>query len=401
MKILQINSYNFGSTGNIMVDLAEQARQRGHTCITACPDGRSMRIRKLEDHLYIGSPIGRNLHIKLAEFTGLNGCFSLLDTWLFLRKVRRIRPDVIHLHNLHNCYINLPILFRFLKRSNIPVVWTLHDCWAFTGKCPYFDMIGCDRWKNGCHRCSQLSQYPASKVDTTEKMWRWKKQWFTSLENLTIVTPSAWLGNLVKQSFLGKHSVKVIPNGIDLSVFQPTRSEFRKKHKLEDKHILLGVAFAWDGRKGLDVFRTLAARLDARFQVVLVGVSEEMIPQLPANILAIPKTRNPEELAEIYTAADVFVNPTREDNFPTVNLESLACGTPVVSFRTGGSPESLDDTCGSVVEKDDVDALIREILRVCKDRPYTTDHCRKAAERFDKQDRFLEYCRLYEEIYDK
>lgn len=397
MKILQINSYNFGSTGNIMVGIADTARARGMECVTACPDGRSMRVRQLEDHLFIGNRIGRNLHIALAERTGLNGCFSAVDTWLFLRKVRKMQPDVIHLHNLHNCYINLPMLFRFLRRSGIPVVWTLHDCWAFTGKCPYFDMVGCGRWQTGCHDCPQLAEYPAARVDTTARMWKWKRKWFTLPEKLTIVTPSQWLGDLAKASFLGKYPVRVIPNGTDLSVFQPLPGA----QSPEGKYIVLGVAFDWGARKGLDVFLELARRLDDRFQIVLVGTNTEIDRQLPEKIHSIHRTVDAGELARLYSGADVFVNPTREDTFPTVNLEALACGTPVLTFRTGGSPECLDDSCGAVVEKNDIDAMERQIIRICTEKPYAPADCVRAARRFDKQDRFADYCRLYEEQYEQ
>ena len=397
MKILQINSYNFGSTGNIMVGIADTARARGMTCITACPDGRSMRVRKLENHRFIGSRIGRNLHIRLAELTGLHGCFSVADTWFFLRKVRAMKPDVIHLHNLHNCYINLPMLFRFLRRSGIPVVWTLHDCWAFTGKCPYFDMAGCDRWKSGCHHCPQLADYPTARVDTTARMWKWKRKWFTLPEKMTIVTPSQWLADLAGQSFLGKYPVRVIPNGTDLSVFQPTARE----KDPEGTYTVLGVAFEWGQRKGLDVFVELARRLDERFQIVLVGTNEAIDRQLPENIRSIHRTADVWELTRLYSGADVFVNPTREEALGMVNIEALACGTPVVTFRTGGSPECLDDTCGAVVEKDDMDALTRQIIRICTEKPYAEADCVRVARRFDKQARFADYCRLYEEQYEQ
>ncbi|MBQ8829967.1 MAG: glycosyltransferase [Oscillospiraceae bacterium] len=401
MRVLQINSYNFGSTGNIMVGIAETARRYGMECTTACPEGKSMRVRQLDDHLFIGSRVGRNMHIKFAEFTGLNGCLSILDTFIFLRKVKKLNPDIIHLHNLHNCYINLPMLFGFLRKSSIPVVWTLHDCWAFTGKCPYFEMAGCDRWENGCHDCMQLFRYPAAKTDKTAKMWQLKRKWFTSIDNATIVTPSEWLGNLVKKSFLGCHDVKVIPNGTDLNVFVPTESDFRKKHGIDGKFMLLGVAFDWDERKGIDVFEKLADILDERFAIVLVGVDEKSASKLPENIITVSRTQNRKELAEIYTAADIFVNPTREETLGMVNIEALACGTPVLTYRTGGSPEPLDDTCGCVVEKDDVNALIREIVRICEEKPFDIDSCRKASEKYDKQERFAQYCRLYEEKYGK
>lgn len=399
MVVLQINSHNFGSTGNIMVEIAEMARNRGIDCVTSCPEGKTMRVRKLNNHMFIGSRIGRNLHIFLAKQTGLNGLFSVVDTWRFLSRVKKLHPDVVHLHNLHNCYINLPMLFRFLDRQNIPVVWTLHDCWAFTGKCPHFDLAKCDRWKNGCFDCPQLKEYPASMVDRTPQMWTWKKKWFNGPKHITIVTPSKWLANHVSESILGQYPTRVIPNGIDLSVFQPRLGELRRKLELEGKTIVLGVAFSWGKRKGLDVFAELAKRLDDRFQIVLVGTDPETDALLPENIISIHRTREQQELAEIYTAAEVFVNPTREETLGMVNVEALACGTPVVTFRTGGSPECLDDSCGSIVECDDIDALEQEIRRICTKKPYSPQNCRTAALAFNKETQFNQYCDLYEELY--
>lgn len=395
MKIVQINSYNHGSTGSIMLGIARTARENGMECVTTCPDGRSMRGRNLTDHMFIGTRLGRNLHIKLAEISGQNGCFSLLDTRRFLKKLDELKPDVVHLHNLHNCYINLPMLFRYLKKRGIRVIWTLHDCWAFTGKCPHFQLVQCERWKTGCYRCPQLRSYPTAYVDTAKSLWRRKKKWFTSLDGLTIVTPSHWLAGLVKQSFLGNYPVKVIHNGIDLNVFSTTDSGFRKKCGLEGKKILLGVAFAWEERKGLDVFIELARRLDESYQIVLVGTNEEVDRLLPSNILSIHRTHDQRELAGIYSVADVFVNPTREDTFPTVNLEALACGTPVVTFETGGSPECVDDRSGSVVPCDDVDALEREIVRICAESPFTAEACKARGALFDRKECFSRYIALY------
>lgn len=213
---------------------------------------------------------------------------------------------------------------------------------------------------------------------------------------MTIVTPSKWLADLVRKSFLKEYPVKVINNGIDLSVFRPRESDFRQRYGLEDKYILLCVAFAWGKRKGLDVLIELSKRLDKRYQIVLVGTSENTEKQLPENIVSIRKTQNQQQLAEIYSAADLFVNPTREENFPTVNIESLACGTPVLTFQTGGSPEVIDETCGAVVDKEDVDAMQREIERICTEKPYTQGACIARAQNFDKKDKFDEYVDLYE-----
>ena len=303
---------------------------------------------------------------------------------------------MIHLHNLHGWYINFPLLFKYIKKNNIRVIWTLHDCWTFTGHCPHFDMIGCEKWKTGCYQCPQIGEYPASYADISKWMYKHKKQWFTGVEDMTLVTPSEWLANLTRQSFLKDYPVKVINNGIDLSIFKPTESDFRKKYDLEDKFILLGVAFGWGKRKGLDVFIELSKRLDERYQIVLVGTDENVDKQLPKNIISIYRTQNQTELAEIYTAADLFVNPTREENFPTVNIESLACGTPIVTFRTGGSPEIIDESCGVVVEKDDIDGMQKEIERIYEKRPFGQEDCVKRAQNFDMNDKFAEYVELYE-----
>ena len=231
-------------------------------------------------------------------------------------------------------------------------------------------------------------------------MYKLKRKWFTGIENMTIVTPSQWLADLVKESFLKNYQVQVINNGIDLSVFRPTESDFRLQYNIPVfKKVLLGVAFGWGKRKGLDVFEELAKRLDSeKYQIVLVGTDADVDRTLPQNIISIHRTQNQTELAQIYSAADLFVNPTREDTYPTVNMESLACGTPVVSFRTGGSPEILDKTCGSVVSCDDIDALESEIIHMCGTAMYSKNNCLERASSFDMNERFKEYVDLYESI---
>lgn len=396
IKIIEINSCNFGSTGNIMLNIADIARKEGNTAYIAYPDSNSNRRKRVDSDICIGSRITRNIHLQLAKLTGFNGCFSILVTWRFLKKVNKIKPDIVHLHNLHNCYINLPLLFKYIKRHNIKTIWTLHDCWTFTGQCPHFAMAKCDKWKTGCHSCKQYKEYPQSNVDRTKTMYRLKKNWFTGVNDMMIVTPSQWLADLVKQSFLRDYMVKVINNGIDLSVFKPTESDFRQKYNLQDKYMVLGVASPWGKRKGLDVFSELAKRLDDRYRIVLVGLSKEQKESLPPNMIGLERTANQTELAEIYSAADVFANPTREDNFPTVNIEALACGAPVVTFNTGGSPEMLDKNCGSVTDCDDIDAFEKEIRRICEDKPYSRENCLKRAKQFDMNDKFEEYVRLYD-----
>lgn len=402
MRIAEINMVHVGSTGRIMLGVAEVARNSGNCVHTFSPryyQGFKKGIFvERPHHTYVGGQLENYLHLRLAQLTGLIGCFSYIGTCRLLKKLELFKPDVVHLHNLHNCSINIPLLFRYFKKKRIKVIWTLHDCWPFTGQCSYFDIVQCDRWKTECHHCSQIGRYPKSCVDNTRMMYRMKKQIFNGLDSLTLVTPSMWLAGLVRESFLKRYPIKVINNGIDLTVFSPRKSDFREKYNIPDnKYIVLGVAFGWGYGKGLDVFLRLAASLNDDYQIVLVGTDKNVDVNLPHNILSIPRTNNCEELIEGYSAADVFVNPTREDNFPTVNIESLACGTPVITFRAGGSPEIIDETCGSAVECNDVEALEREIIRICNDKPYSQEACVKRAQQFDQREKFKEYVKLYED----
>ena len=379
-----------------MFQLADYMQNKEHD--TLCTAGFTWKKCNRDDFFLTSNIFEKKLHSILAGFTGKIGCYSRIATRKLIKKIDQFQPDIIHLHNLHGWFVNLPMLFRYIKKHNIRVVWTLHDCWSFTGHCAHFDMIGCDKWKKGCYGCPQYKEYPESHVDNSKKMYSLKQKWFTGVENLTIVTPSQWLGNLVKQSFLKDYPVQVINNGIDLSVFKPVASDFRKKYNCENKYILLGVAYAWDEKKGLDVFLKLAESLGENYQIVLVGTDDSVDQKLPKNIISIHRTQNPEELAAIYTAADLFVNPTREENYPTVNMEAIACGTPVLTFRTGGSPEIVNEFCGSVVDKNDIEDMQREIIRICTEKIYSAERCVASAGAFDFNCCLTEYEKLYRRL---
>ena len=396
MKILEINIVNFASTGNIMRQVADVARSDGHEVICCFYANRNKA--KDKDCIYIGNKVTHNIHKKLCRYTGYNGCFSVFSTWNFLRKVKKFGPDIIHLHNLHNCYINLPMLFKFIKKNDIKVVWTLHDCWSFTGQCPYFTASGCSKWKTGCYDCPRFDKYPASKVDRTRKMWALKKKWFTGVSNMTLVTPSEWLSSLVKESYLKDYPVTVINNGIDLNVFRPVQSDFRKARGLEDKYIVLGVASVWEERKGLDVFIELAGKLDDRFAIVLVGTNDEIDKKLPDRIISIHRTNDQKELAEIYTAADLFLNPTREENYPTVNMEAIACGTPVLTFDTGGCKEIVDERSGLVITDESIENIEKKVAEICTGHVFSEADCLKRAESFDSASKYRSYLQLFEQI---
>lgn len=399
MRIAHINAFTVGSTGRIMLQIAECARAQGHDVYTYSPYPYSKRYQRLPEaplgHAYFGTWSERWLHNLIGRIFGLDGCSMKRGTKKLIRCLRKQRIELLHLHNLHGYCIHLPTLFDYIKKDGIKVVWTLHDCWTFTGHCPHFDMIGCDKWKTGCHACPQIHEYPQCKLDLSKRQYRQKIGWFTGVQDMTLVSPSQWLADLTRASFLRDYPVKVIHNGIDLSVFRPTESDFRQKYHCENKKILLGVAFAWGKRKGLDVFVDLAHRLDDSYQIVLVGTNDAMDAQLPSNVISIHRTKNQRELAMLYTVADLFVNPTREENYPTVQMEALACGTPIVAFRTGGCPEIIDEACGVVVEKDDINGMISEIIRICEDHPYVAEHCTKRANRFNKSQNINEYIKLY------
>ncbi len=395
MKVLQINTvYAEGSTGKIVKEIQSVCKADGMECIAAYRCALK-GMPKSEGTLEISAPFDSRLHGFLARTTMLKGCFSYFKTRSFIKKVKAYAPDLIHLHNLHGSYVNVGLLMKYIKKQNVPVVFTLHDCWAFTGICPHFTISGCDKWQRGCGSCPQRKKYSSSPIDFTGKMWRIKKKWFTGVQDLTVVTPSHWLESLVKKSFLKNYAVRVINNGIDLSVFKPVASDFRKKYSLQDKKIVLAVAFGWGYEKGLDVITELANRLPDDYRVVIVGTDDKTAALLPSQVIAVKRTNNQTELAEIYTAADVFVNPTREEVLGLVNVEALACGTPVVTFNAGGSPECIDDTCGVVVEVNDVDTTEKEILRICSTQPYSKEACRNRALLFDKDARIKEYIDLY------
>ncbi len=372
-----------------MSGIMREAEKCGFEIAMAYPGGAYNKEKQKND-IIITSDFWKKVSEKLAYYTGYIGCFSVFSTMRFLAKVRRYNPDIIHLHNLHNSYINLPLLFSYIKRHDVKVVWTLHDCWAFTGRCPYFLMSGCNRWKTGCHDCPYpKGEYPPARIDRSKILWKMKKTAFTGMNNMTIVTPSKWLAGLVKESFLSEYPVKVINNGIDLNVFKPSESDFRVVNGLEGKKLVLAVAMGWDRRKGYKDMLELAKKLDDHYRIVLVGVSKGQIDSLPSNILGIERTNSQKELVEIYSASDVFINTTYEDNYPTVNLEARACGLPVITYNTGGSPESAGEDA-VIIEVGDIQGLKLAIEQVAGKK---NKNIRR--EDLSAKEKFVEYTALY------
>ena len=366
MRVLMINSVcGIRSTGRICTDLAEKMIMQGDTVKIAY--GRESVPEKYQSiAVRIGTDLGVYINALKARFFDNEGFNCKSSTRTFLKWADEYDPELLWIHNLHGYYINVEMLFDWIKkRPSMKVKWTLHDCWAFTGHCAYFSYVNCDQWRKKCEKCSQINKYPVSFVDNCKKNFIRKKAAFTGVNDMTLVSPSAWLADLAKQSYLHEYPVEVVHNTINTDVFQPSPSDFKKKYGVEGKKIILGVASVWEERKGLQDFYKLSEMISDRFAIVLVGLDKRRCKsRLPDNIIAIQRTNNQKELAEIYTAADVFVNTTYEDNYPTVNLEARACGTTVVTYRTGGSPESVDEA--NVVECGDVKALWRRLSELLK-----------------------------------
>ena len=356
MKVVQINTFSNKSTGSIMMNIHNKLKNEGIESYVVWGRGR---LEKEENEIFMNDKLGVYFHGLYTRITDKTGFASNTSTKRLLKKLDEIKPDIIHLHNIHGYYINIEMLFNYIKKNNIKVIWTLHDCWAFTGHCSHFEFIGCEKWKTRCNNCPQSKLYPKSFKDNSEWNYQKKKELFTGL-NMIIVTPSEWLANLVKKSFLKEYEVKIINNGIDTDIFKPRESNFREKYDLQDKKIILGVASDWTKEKGFYDFIHLSKIVNNDEKIVLVGLNDRQLKKLPDNIIGIKRTENATQLAQIYTAADIYFNPTYADTFPTTNLEANACGIPVITYNTGGSPESakvgmvIKDLQEFIIKKDEI-----------------------------------------------
>ncbi len=394
-KLLQLNvTANWGSTGTIAEGIGQVAVNNGWKSTIAYGRGTP---KSKSDLIRVGSDWDMRFHGLQSRFFDNHGLASKSATRRLVDDIKEFSPDIIHLHNIHGYYLNYPILFDFLKSYGAPIVWTLHDCWSYTGHCAYYDFAKCDKWKTGCHNCPQTKSYPSSLLmNRSTKNYALKKKNFLGDLNITFVPVSNWLRDELKQSFLGNYPADTIHNGIDLDTFKPKVIAQRD----DSKKVLLGVASVWDKRKGLDEFISLRKLLPNNYLIILVGLSQDQISTLPAGITGIRRTENVGQLVDLYSMADLFINPTLEDNFPTTNLEALACGTPVITYRTGGSPEAIDDKTGLVVEKGNVNALADAIMQVMDRKVvFSAEDCRiRAEENFNKFTQFNKYIDLYKSL---
>lgn len=401
--VLRVNT----STGRIMQEIGELAMQHGWRSCIAYSKGRDGIKSCQSEVIPVGnkwSTIWHGLETRLFDRHGLA---SNEATRLFVKQIQELKPDVIHIHNIHGYFLNYQILFDFLAKSNIPVIWTVHDCWLYTGHCYYYSYAGCNKWQTGCGHCPQKKEFPASwLIDRSHQNYEDKKQAFTSLplDQLTIVPVSEWIREEMQYSFFRNNQFHVIHNGINTNIFNIYNPEqVKQKYELNGKHILLGVASIWSREKGFDDCIQMADLLHPDEMLVLVGVRPEQQKRLKKNMLGIPRTENIHQLAELYAAADAFINPTWQDNYPTVNLEAIACGTPVVTYRTGGSIEAITDQTGFIVPQGNVKEML-EAARLISQRgkAYYQQPCRTyALENFRKEDRYQDYLDLYDKLTER
>lgn len=398
MKILMINSMcGVRSTGRVCTDLATMLEERGHEIKIAY--GRGSVPEKFQKYaVRIGSDWGVKFHGMKVRLTGASGFGSTAETKRFIKWVKAYDPDVIHLHNLHGYYLNVEVLFQYLREFGKPVLWSFYDCWSFTGHCAHFDYNRCDKWQTGCNRCQHLKEYPRSYIDATAAHYDKKRKLFTGIPNLQLIVPSVWMQSMVAKSYMKEYPCHVFPNGIDLSQFYPRENNVKDSFGVGERKLVLGVSSVWHDMKGLAHFNRLADTLPKdRYSVLLVGGNDKN-KWIDPSILRVSHTDSIDELCQIYTAADVFVNPTLQETQGLTTIEAFACGTPGVVFRAGGAAECVDDTCGISVEKDNFEELHQAVLQICENRPYSAEACIAKAKAYDKHACYQVFMELYEEL---
>jgi len=356
LKIVQINTVPNGSTGSIMMSIHKQLTKDGYDSYVVWGRGRKAE----NDHeIYMNDKLGVYFHVLYSRLTGKTGFASKRATKILIKRLEEIKPDIIHLHNLHGYYINIELLFDYIKKNKIKTIWTLHDCWSFTGHCVHFNTTKCECWKG--KKCISLKSYPKCYINHSIWCYKKKKQLYGDYKKLTIITPSKWLSDVVRQSFFNSGIINVINNGINTEIFNKHKTtSIKNKYGIKNQIIILGVASPWTKEKGINTFIELSKILDEnKYKIVLVGLTAKQIKQLPNQIIGIEKTKNKNEIIDIFKESDIFLNPTHDDNYPTVNIEAYVSGLYMVATKVGGNAEIIDkfSEAGSVVKEDDIEAM--------------------------------------------
>lgn len=396
-KIIIVTTAWFGGGAETVArESYDYLTKSGFDCYFACSRGDAPSNVK---QIKIGNKLDLLSHATIARIFDGAGRGSKIATINFINTIKKINPDIVLLHNIVCYTLNIRLFFSFLRESNLKVIWTLHDCWSFTGHCGMLGDGECDSWRNGCKCCKGKLLYPKSVfLSNSRKNLIIKQKYIGEMKNLYLITPSKWLSNLIKQTYLSKFDTYVINNGINTELFHPVKSNIKKKHNISEQKIILGVASRWERRKGLKYFVELDKYINhEKYIIVLIGVNEQQVKELPEDIYTIKRTNNVEELVEWYSSADFFVNPTLADNFPTVNLEALACGTPVITFDTGGSWESVGEECGELVLEKNGKALMKAIM-ICESKNIMSETCRQHALKYDTNSAYQKYANLIKKL---
>lgn len=394
-KLIQINTVCNGSTGNIMRQIQVAAMQEGYETISFY--GRRIGYFDLPCEKF-GSFFGFWSHVVWTTITDRQGLASYFVTRKMVNRLRKENPDIIHMHNLHGYYLNYPVLFKYLREEfRGKIVWTFHDCWPLTGHCPYFTIKKCDKWKSQCYKCPNKGNYPISWfLDSSKYNYQLKKELFSDFDNMTIITPSVWLKDIVKQSFFKDVKTVVVSNGIDLNTFYPRMTfEYIEKYKIsENKKMILGVASIWEERKGLGTFINLARELQEDYVIVLVGLNKRQVKQMLPNMVGIERTENQHELAELYSRADVFLNPSEEESFSLVTIEAMACGTPVIALDSSAVKELVNENNGIVLHDPDIKDYIKAIS-ICENKKQNAKDINESVQKYSSKNMTEAMLELY------
>ena len=403
-KLLQINATcNWGSTGHIAEQIAVFAKNSGWDCYLA--HGARYINKSSIKTFKIGSKLDNLLHAIISRYLGKHGLGSYFATKRFVRYIEKIEPDIIHLHNIHGYYLNYRVLFKYLKKSETPIVWTLHDCWSMTGQCTHFVSANCQKWKSkiGCSHCPLLNASYKTLVDRSDKNWRCKRDAFTSLENLTIVPVSYWLESIVRESYLGGKQIQTIHNGVDTTVFHPLRADeySLKKYNLDNQKYIVGVATDWSDKKGFSDYCTLSSMMPSGVKIVLVGLTEHLCKEAErSGIIGIKRTDNVKELVELYNGASIVMNLSYEETFGLTTVEGYACGVPSIVYRATASPELVTPQTGLIVEPGDIGGVAKAITTILnRGKKCYSEACRThAIKEYEKNSRAQEYVDLYNRL---
>ena len=400
MKVFQINICPDLSTGSLMTKIAHELEDRGDIAITAAAPKNNTAVYK--NHYVIGSMFERHVNIAIGQLLGKESSASCFSTVQLINAIKLERPDIIHLHNIHQYYLNYRMLFKFLIKINIPVVWTLHDCWGFTGICHHYVEEKCNKWKSECNDCTYIKHQKYALLDLSRAEFHKKKKYYSMMKRLYIVTPSKWLAEETRSSILADKKICTISNGIDTNQFIYRENDIRKLYKLEDKFIILGVASHWSKNKGLNDFIKLSDILGNRYQIVIIGIDVNVNTVRRENILYLNRTSDVDTLTKWYSAADVYCSLSTEESFGLVVVEAMSCGTPVIVYNSTASPEIIEGTDCFVCSPHDIFSVKKAIEEIKSNgkKKYSTSCRKKVISEYDIKVTVNRYVELYKRIFN-